>query len=52
MEEAGFRILDAKTERVWHLWDFEPIFKFMRDQNYSVDDRGDDTFLLAEKPAD
>ena len=51
VEEAGFRILDAKTERVWHFWDFEPIFKFMRDQGYSQDDRGDDTFLLAEKPS-
>ena len=51
VEEAGFRILDLKTEQVWHFWDFDPITDFMRRNGYSLDNRGDDTFLLAEKPS-
>ena len=51
VEEAGFQLIEAKTEKVWHFWDFDPITDFMRLNGYSLDDRGDDTFLLAEKPS-
>jgi glycosyltransferase involved in cell wall biosynthesis/SAM-dependent methyltransferase len=50
VEGAGFRIVAVRAEQVWHHWDFDHIKKFMRAHNYSLDDRGDDVFLLAEKP--
>jgi hypothetical protein len=50
VEAAGFQIERAATERVWHFWDFRPIEDFMRRNGYSLENRGDDTFVLARKP--
>ncbi len=46
---ADFEILLLKTETVWHFWDFSTIKEFMLKQGYSVENRGDDIFLLARK---
>ncbi len=51
VEDSGFRIVRSVAETVWHLWNFDPILDFMKTNAYSLDDRGDDTFLIAEKPA-
>lgn len=48
--EAGFELLLTATEQVWHHWDFAPIERFMAGNGYSLEDRGDDTFILAERP--
>lgn len=47
--EAGFEIVAAKAEQVWAFWDFTHIEDFMRAHGYSLDNRGDDTFLIARK---
>jgi len=49
IREAGFEINKATTEKVWHFWDFRPIEKFMRENGYSLDFRGDDTFVISCK---
>jgi predicted SAM-dependent methyltransferase len=50
LESIGFEIVIMKTEYMWHRWDFEPIRQFMSSQGYSVDDRGDDVFIVVSKP--
>ncbi len=50
LTEAGFEPRLVATERVWHHWDFRPIERFMADNGYALDRRGDDTFLLAGNP--
>ncbi|MCX5744575.1 MAG: methyltransferase domain-containing protein [Proteobacteria bacterium] len=48
---SGFELARAGTEKVWHhLWNFGPIEEFMRNTGYSLEDRGDDTFVIARKP--
>ncbi|MGX7745885.1 hypothetical protein [Rhodopseudomonas parapalustris] len=49
VEYVGFEIVAHTTEFVWHRWDFEPIISLMRAQNYSLDMRGDDQFLVLQK---
>lgn len=49
MESVGFNILSMTTEYVWHLWDFEPIHNLIQQQGYSLEDRGDDIFIVIEK---
>ncbi|UXZ62698.1 class I SAM-dependent methyltransferase [Burkholderia multivorans] len=51
VEYAGFDIVAHNTEFVWHLWDFSPIERFIANSNYDMLDRGDDQFLVIEKPA-
>lgn len=46
---ADFEMLSLKTETVWHFWDFSAITEFMLKHGYSVENRGDDIFILAEK---
>jgi len=50
IEVAGFQIERSATEKVWHFWDFRPIEAFMRKNGYSLENRGDDIFILARKP--
>ena len=49
VENVGFDVVVHNTEFVWHRWNFNPIFEFIRAQNYSLDMRGDDQFLVVEK---
>ena len=49
--DAGFHVQALATERVWHFWDFSPIEDFMAANGYSLDLRGDDTFLVAARPS-
>src|SRR5262245_52350117 len=46
LEEAGFQIVEARAENVWHLWNFGPILRFMKQQGHSLKDRGDDIFVI------
>lgn len=50
VESLGFNVVSLRTEYVWHLWDFSPIQDFMLKNGYSVEDRGDDIFLVIERP--
>ena len=50
-ESIGFTIISLECEFVWHLWDFSPIVSFISENGYSLNDRGDDIFLLIEKPS-
>jgi SAM-dependent methyltransferase len=50
IKAAGFEVTRAAAEKVWHFWDFGPIEAFMRTNGYSLENRGDDTFVLARKP--
>jgi SAM-dependent methyltransferase len=52
IKEAGFLIEKAATERVWHLWDFTAIEQFIQENQYSMENRGDDTFVIATKSQD
>lgn len=49
IKQAGFHIEKAATEQVWHLWDFSDIEQFIREKNYSAANRGDCTFIVANK---
>ncbi len=49
VESAGLEIVEAKAEQVWAFWDFEHITDFMSSNGYSLENRGDDTFLVARK---
>ncbi len=49
VKQAGFQMEKAITEKVWHFWNFGPIEEFMHKEGYSLENRGDDTFLLARK---
>jgi SAM-dependent methyltransferase len=50
IQEAGFQVKKAATEKVWHFWEsFQGIEELMRQDGYSLDNRGDDTFVLAVK---
>ncbi|WP_334066417.1 class I SAM-dependent methyltransferase [Burkholderia cepacia] len=51
VEYAGFEVVEHNAEFVWHLWDFSPVEEFMRNSNYELSDRGDDQFMIIEKPA-
>jgi SAM-dependent methyltransferase len=51
MESVGFEIATLRTEFVWHLWDFEPLRRFVARNGYGTDDRGDDVFIVVTKPA-
>ncbi|MFA5951866.1 MAG: hypothetical protein WC807_16440 [Hyphomicrobium sp.] len=51
VEHVGFEIVIHNTEFVWHLWEFSAIIDFMKANNYSIADRGDDQFLVVEKGA-
>lgn len=46
---AGFKIQDISTKQVWHFWNYEPIYEFMKNNNYSIENRGDDIFCIATK---
>lgn len=50
VESIGFNVVSLSTEYVWHLWDFSPIQDFMRNNGYSAEERGDDIFLVIERP--
>lgn len=50
LASVGFSIITLRTEFVWHLWDFGAIHRFMLDNGYRVDERGDDMFIVVEKP--
>ncbi len=50
VNNTGFKITKLATEKVWYFWDFAPIIEFMKKNNYSLENRGDDIFLIAEKP--
>jgi len=52
LKQAGFYIEKAATEQVWHLWDFSEIELFIREKNYPAVNRGDCTFVVANKSAD
>lgn len=52
IKEAGFLIERAATERVWHLWDFTAIEQFIQENQYAMENRGDDTFVIATKSQD
>lgn len=47
---VGFRIVELRTEYVWHLWDFGPIVQFMKQNGFDLKMRGDDIFVVATKP--
>lgn len=49
VQGAGFDIIKAGTETVWADWDFKHITDFMRANGYSLENRGDDTFIIARK---
>lgn len=49
LTEAGFSIIKLTTEKVWHFWNFEPIYEFMKKNNYSLKNRGDDIFCIVQK---
>jgi len=49
LEEAGFAIDRATTEKVWHFWDFRTIENFLLENGYPAENRGDDVFVLARK---
>jgi len=48
---AGFEIVAHNTEFVWHLWDFSPLEAFIKNANFESSDRGDDQFIIVQKPA-
>lgn len=50
VESVGFKILHASTEYVSYQWNFDPIKRFMANNGYSLDNRGDDIFLVIQKP--
>lgn len=50
MEYIGFRIVHLSAEYVWHMWDFSPIIEFMVANGYDTEMRGDDLFIVVEKP--
>jgi SAM-dependent methyltransferase len=52
MEFVGFDVIEIATEYVWHKWDFSPIVEFIKAQGYSLDDRGDDTFVVLRRPSE
>jgi SAM-dependent methyltransferase len=49
-EYVGFEVIVQNTEFVWHLWDFTPIVSFMTACGYDATSRGDDQFLVVQKP--
>jgi SAM-dependent methyltransferase len=49
LHSAGFTTEEHQTFAVWHHWNFDPIIEFMLQNNYSLDFRGDDQFVLAKK---
>ena len=49
LEQAGFHVVQLQTENVWSSEDYSPLVEFMRSNAYSLEDGGDDTFILAEK---
>lgn len=51
MESVGLEVVILETEYVWHEWDFEPIKQFITNQGYSINDRGDDIFIIVQKPS-
>lgn len=52
MEFVGFEVIEIETQYVWHKWDFTPIVEFMKAQGYSLDDRGDDVFVVLRRPSE
>jgi predicted SAM-dependent methyltransferase len=51
VESVGFQIEALRTEYVWMLWDLDLIRRLVRKGGYSMDDRGDDIFMVVSKPA-
>lgn len=49
VESIGFKVVDHRTEFVWHLWDFIPLTDFIAQAGYRLDNRGDDQFIIVEK---
>lgn len=49
-ESIGFNVVHISAEFVWHFWNFDPIVKFMKDNGYSTEMRGDDLFVVVYKP--
>jgi predicted SAM-dependent methyltransferase len=50
VKSVGFEILAHNTEFVWYLWNFEPLVAFVKEQNFTLENRGDDQFLVIQKP--
>lgn len=51
LRSVGFEVITMRTEFVWHLWDFSSIHRFMLENGYAVDERGDDIFAVVVKPS-
>ncbi|WP_244807532.1 methyltransferase domain-containing protein [Caballeronia zhejiangensis] len=51
VEHCGFQVVAHNAEFAWHLWDFSFITGFLEDMNFSCANRGDDQFIVIEKPA-
>jgi len=51
LEYIGFKIVAIRTEYVWHLWNFQVLVEFMEKNGFDLSMRGDDIFVVAEKPS-
>ncbi|SPB15838.1 putative S-adenosylmethionine-dependent methyltransferase/MSMEI_2290 [Caballeronia novacaledonica] len=51
VEHCGFQVVEHNSEYAWHLWDFSFLTRFMEEANFSCVHRGDDQFIVIEKPA-
>lgn len=53
LQNAGFEIVDARDVHCMTIWiDHTPIFRMLLENNFPVNGRGDDLFVLARKPID
>jgi SAM-dependent methyltransferase len=50
VRSVGFDVVEHRTEYSWHLWNFSFLTQFMVANNFDVNGRGDDQFLIIEKP--
>ena len=50
LEYVGFKIVELRTEYVWHLWNFSALVEFMEKNRFDLSMRGDDIFVVVEKP--
>ncbi|SAK70587.1 putative S-adenosylmethionine-dependent methyltransferase/MSMEI_2290 [Caballeronia hypogeia] len=51
VEHCGFKVVAHNAEYAWHLWDFSFITRFLEETRFSCANRGDDQFIVIEKPA-
>jgi SAM-dependent methyltransferase len=49
VEQSGLIVIKHESKVVWNFWDFSDIENFMKENNYDLENRGDDQFILAWK---